>query len=62
VPTGLTGLYAEEWNLRWNAFLKREQMNAAPADLGQVLEDLRKFLLPLMTSPSTTSHWPPGGL
>jgi predicted nucleotidyltransferase component of viral defense system len=61
VPTGLTGLYAEEWNARWKAFLKREHMNAAPADLGQVLEDLRKFLVPLMTPPSTTSHWPPGG-
>jgi predicted nucleotidyltransferase component of viral defense system len=61
VPTGLTRLYAEEWNARWNAFLKREYMNAAPLDLGQVLEDLRQFLVPLMTPPRTASYWPSGG-
>jgi hypothetical protein len=27
VPTGLTRLYAEEWDARWKAFLTREHMN-----------------------------------
>jgi predicted nucleotidyltransferase component of viral defense system len=61
VPTGLTRLYAEQWNAQWKAFLKREHMNAAPADLDQLLDDLRKFLVPLMVPPITTSHWPSGG-
>jgi predicted nucleotidyltransferase component of viral defense system len=61
VPTGLTRLYAEQWNVRWKAFLKREHMNAAPADLDQLLDDLRKFLVPLMVPPITALHWPSGG-
>ena len=61
VPTGLTRLYAEQWDARWKAFLTREHMNAATPDLGLVLEDLRKFLVPLMTPSKTGSHWPAGG-
>jgi predicted nucleotidyltransferase component of viral defense system len=61
VPTGLTRLYAEEWDARWKAFLKREHMNAVPADLGQVLEDLRAFLVPLMALRDAASYWPSGG-
>ena len=61
VPTGLTRLYAEEWDARWKAFLKREHMSAAPGDLGQVLDDLRRFLVPLMTPTDTTAYWPSGG-
>lgn len=49
VPSGLTRHYVEERDVRWKAFLKREYMNAALSDLGQVLEDLRKFLVPLTT-------------
>jgi len=30
VPTGLTRLYSEEWDVRWKAFLNREHMNAVP--------------------------------
>lgn len=59
VPTGLTRLYAEQWDTRWKAFLGREHMNAAPADLNQILEDLRRFLVPLMSP--LGSHWPAGG-
>lgn len=59
VPTGLTRLYAEQWNMRWKAFLGREHMNAAPADLNQILEDLRRFLVPLMAP--LGSHWSAGG-
>ncbi len=61
VPTGLTRLYAEEWDTRWRAFLRREHMNAAPADLNQVLEDLRRFLVPLKAPLSTNSYWSAGG-
>ncbi|PSH05210.1 MAG: nucleotidyl transferase AbiEii/AbiGii toxin family protein [Acidobacteria bacterium] len=59
VPTGLTRLYAEQWNTRWRAFLGREHMTAAPADLNQILDDLRRFLVPLMSP--LGSHWPAGG-
>src|SRR5580698_1148687 len=61
VPTGLTRLYAEEWNVRWRAFLNREHMNAAPIDLGQVLDDLRRFLVPLMTLSNSGAYWPSRG-
>lgn len=61
VPTGLTRLYAEQSDLGWKAFLGREHMNAAPDDLNQVLEDLRRFLVPLATPLSTNLHWPAGG-
>ena len=61
VPTGLTRLYAEEWDTRWKASLKREHMSAAPDDLGQVLDHLRRFLVPLMTPTDTTAYWPSGG-
>ena len=61
VPTGLTRLYAEEWNTRWKAFLNREHMNAAPDGLNQVLEDLRRFPVPLTAPPVNKSRWPVGG-
>jgi len=61
VPTGLTRLYAEEWDVRWKAFLNREHMNAAPIDLGQVLDDPRRFLVLLMTMLDVNPHWSPGG-
>jgi predicted nucleotidyltransferase component of viral defense system len=61
VPSGLTRLYAEEWNVRWKAFLNREHMNAAPIDLGQVLDDLRRFLVPLMTLSNSDAYWPSRG-
>jgi hypothetical protein len=60
-PTGLTRLYAEEWDARWKAFLKRERMNPVPRNLGQIVEDLRAFLMPLVAQPNTASNWPAGG-
>jgi hypothetical protein len=36
-------------------------MNGAPADLNQVLEDLRKFLVPVTAALGTNSYWPAGG-
>jgi len=61
VPTGLSRLYGEEWGARWKAFLKREQMNAAPEDLHVMLEDLRRFLIPLTAKSSEDSQRQPGG-
>ena len=61
VPTGLTRLYAEHWDTRWKAFLSREHMNAVPDDLNQVLEDLRRFLVPLSTQLNVDAHWSAGG-
>jgi hypothetical protein len=61
VPTGLTEQYAEQWQGRWNAFLKREQMYAAPGDLRILLRDLREFLIPVIFPPDEPSHWTPGG-
>jgi hypothetical protein len=46
---------------RWRAFLNREHMNAAPDDLNQILEDLRRFLIPLAAPLSNKSRWPAGG-
>lgn len=61
VPSGLTRLYAEEWDVRWKAFLNREHMNAAPTDLGQILDSLRRFLVPLMALSNAGAYWPSRG-
>lgn len=61
VPTGLTQQYAEQWEVRWKAFLNREHMNAAPDNLSLLIEDLREFLLPLTTPFSRAFYWPSGG-
>lgn len=60
-PTGLTDQYTEQWDARWKAFIKREHMKAAPEDLAVLIEDLRKFLVPLTTPTATASNWQPGG-
>lgn len=61
VPTGLTEQYAEQWRGRWNAYLRREHMHAAPVDLRVLLRDLREFLIPVMFPSNEPSHWTPGG-
>jgi len=62
-PTGLTDQYAEQWNTRWSAYLKREHMHAAPHQLHLLIADLREFLVPLTTKSDAASHshWKPGG-
>lgn len=60
-PTGLTEQYAEQWDARWQTFLKREHMNGAPDNLAAVVADLNQFLVPLTIPSSAASHWPPGG-
>jgi hypothetical protein len=60
-PTGLTDQYATQWDARWKPFLKREHMKAAPEDFAVLVEDLRKFLVPLTIPSNTATNWPPGG-
>ncbi|HEX9198019.1 MAG TPA: nucleotidyl transferase AbiEii/AbiGii toxin family protein [Acidobacteriaceae bacterium] len=61
IPTGLTNQYAEQWDMRWKAFLKREHMSAAPDNLSSLIGDLREFMVPLTLPSSTASYWPSGG-
>jgi predicted nucleotidyltransferase component of viral defense system len=61
IPTGLSNQYAEQWDTRWKAFIRREHMNAAPNDLGLLLENLREFLVPLTIPSGPASYWPSGG-
>jgi predicted nucleotidyltransferase component of viral defense system len=61
LPTGLTDQYAEQWDTRWKAFLRREHMRAAPDNLSLLIQDLREFLVPLTLPHSAASHRPPAG-
>lgn len=61
LPTGLTNQYAEQWDTRWKAYLKREHMHAAPDNLSVLIRDLREFLVPLTVSSDATSLWSLGG-
>lgn len=61
LPTGLTDQYAEQWDVRWKAYLRREHMHAAPDNLSLLIRELREFLIPLTVSSDVTSLWPPGG-
>lgn len=48
LPTGLTDQYAEQWDTRWKAYLRREHMHAAPDNPSLLIRDLREFLFPLI--------------
>ena len=61
LPTGLTDQYAEQWDARWKAYLRREHMHAAPENLSLLIQDLREFLIPLILPTGAASHWSPGG-
>ena len=55
--------------LEWSIYLKGGGQNCvvkiaerySPAELGRVIEDLRRFLVPLLALPDATSYWPSGG-
>lgn len=60
VPSGLSDSFALERETQWQAFLARDRLEAAPASLAQVIDDLRAFLQPVLTRAEVAS-WPPGG-
>ncbi len=52
--------YAEAWGRQWQAFLGRERMAAAPAELAVVVSDLAGFLLPLIGPAVRDERWKSG--
>jgi hypothetical protein len=67
VPTALTDEFATDTAKRtqWAAFLKRNALTDAPADLLSVVQDLRAFLLKSLHAAGEeghfSKHWEPGG-
>lgn len=57
-PTALTEAFAQndDKQRQWQAFLRRNQL-AAPAELAQVCDALRAFLLPLLTALTTSTNF-----
>lgn len=57
-------LAASERQVQWRAFLRRCRLEA-PVDAGELAEDLRRFLLPVLAATSGkkpyTARWRPGG-
>ena len=58
-PTGLSEAYVETWGDQWRTFLNRERMAAAPEQLATVVEDLERFLLPLIEKAEGDWRWKP---
>ena len=62
LPPGLSMEFATLRKVQWRAFLGRERMAVAPADLEQVVADLQIFLMPLvLTEQSQDLAWSPAG-
>jgi len=67
VPTALSDEFAADRikQTQWTAFLKRNALADAPADLPSVVHDLRKFLFePLQAAHANetlSKSWKPGG-
>jgi hypothetical protein len=59
-PIGLSDAYVEAWGRQWRAFLGRERMASAPADLAVVVSGLAGFLLPLIAPAERDERWKPG--
>ena len=59
IPVGLSQAYAQTWDRQWRAFLGRERMAAAPEALAAVVEELRRFLLPLTELVDGDWRWRP---
>lgn len=60
-PIGLTEEYAAAWAKQWKAFLGRERMAAAPAELSTLIAYLRGFVMPLLIASDHDRVWPAGG-
>lgn len=66
VPVALTREFAEDTSraAQWRAFLRRGRLTG-PANVGELSEDLRRFLMPPLEAAAAgldfLSRWPPGG-
>jgi len=58
-PTGLSEAYVDAWGAQWRTFLNRERMAAAPEQLGTVVADLERFVLPLIEEAEGDWRWKP---
>jgi predicted nucleotidyltransferase component of viral defense system len=56
-PVGLTPAYAAAWNVQWTAFLRRERLAVAPADLVVLIEDLAVFLVASLAKDEIELLW-----
>ena len=54
---GLTPAYAAAWNAQWRAFLRRERLAVAPADLVVLVDNLALFLVPLLAYDEIELLW-----
>jgi len=52
-PAGLTDEFPTAWAPQWRTFLRRERLAPAPEDFAAVISDVRRFLMAIVTNPST---------
>lgn len=64
-PEGLTSEFADVQQERWKMFRNKSGLKQSPADLGAVVEQVARFLLPVLRviqdSKVSITRWPPGG-
>jgi hypothetical protein len=65
-PVGLTETYSADpaRSLQWRAFVRRSRVVEQPADLKQLVVEVRRFAIPVSTAASTghaLAQWPAGG-
>ena len=67
VPFGLSAAFAElpEKTAQWAGFLRKARLEANPRHLGEVIDCLQRFLMPvlqaLVEGHDLEARWPPGG-
>jgi hypothetical protein len=65
-PIGLTEMYYADpaRSLQWRAFVRRSGFVEQPDDLKQLVLEVRRFAIPLLTAAATgdaLAQWPAGG-
>lgn len=66
-PIGLSDAYSADAAraAQWRAFIKRNRLEGEPADLAALVQEVRRFLLPLLTAgtggQAFAARWEPGG-
>ena len=65
-PIGLTEMYYADpaRSLQWRAFVRRSGFVEQPDDLKQIVLEVRRFAIPLLTAAAigdALAQWPPGG-